>query len=58
METQRDEEIGLRLHGKTRFEPGSESRTQYCLALKSHELAGLGQQAAVKSKALEVLAIP
>lgn len=56
-----------RLHCKMRFEPESESRTQYCLSLKSHELACLGQQAVVKKqlvvknkllKALEVLAIP
>lgn len=39
------------------FEPGSESRAQYCFALKSHELVRLGQQVAVKSRALEVLGI-
>lgn len=60
MDMQGEEETGLRCHYETGFEPGSESRSQYCLAQRSHELAwaGLGQQAAVKSRASEVLATP
>lgn len=58
METQGDEETGLSFCNETGFALGPEFRANCCLALKLHEPVGLGQQAVVKLRALEVLAIP
>lgn len=59
METQADDEgTGLRFLRETGLESGSKPRSQYCFAQRANKLVGLGQEAARKSRALEVLAIP